>query len=172
MTTPTLPSARPTEIPIFDQSVGPDNQPRVLLASYTDYASAQRAVDHLSDEKFPVEHTAIVGNDLRLVEQITGRLTLARAALAGLASGAWFGLFIGLLLGIFATDGVGGWVGALLTGLIVGALWGALFGLLAHSLTGGRRDFTSASALVAKRYDVVVTASEAARAQQILSGLR
>ena len=75
------------------------------IGSYDTYLEAQRAVDYLSDEKFPVEHTTIVGNNLRQVEKITGRLTWGRAIAAGLASGAWFGLFVGDLLGIYATDG-------------------------------------------------------------------
>src|SRR6266545_3871360 len=79
--------------------------PSVMLATYPDYALAQRLVDYLSDNKFPVERTAIVGTDLRLVERVLGRLTIARAALAGAASGAWFGLFIGLLIGLFAETG-------------------------------------------------------------------
>src|SRR5579875_2636397 len=97
------------------------------VARFDDYAAAQRAVDQLSDDGFPVEHLDIVGSDLRLVERVTGRLTKGRAALAGAASGAWFGLLIGLLLGIFTT---GSWFGLLLVGLVVGAAWGATFGFL------------------------------------------
>src|SRR5438094_8182838 len=78
------------------------------VTSYADYAAAQRAVDRLSDDGFPVEHLDIIGSDLRLVERVTGRLTKARAAAAGAASGAWFGLLIGLLLSIFTT---GPWLG-------------------------------------------------------------
>ena len=70
----------------------------VEIASYATYLEAQKAVDHLSDEGFPVQHTAIVGTDLRSVERVTGRLTYARVALAGAASGVWFGAFVGLLL--------------------------------------------------------------------------
>src|SRR5690242_1778259 len=76
----------------------------VLVATYPDYQAAQRAVDYLSDVKFPVEHTAIVGTDLRLVEMVLGRLTVLRAALTGALTGAWFGLFIGLLFGVFTTQ--------------------------------------------------------------------
>src|SRR3954464_15875907 len=96
----------------------------VPVATYPDYPSAQRAVDYLSDNRFPVERTAIVGTDLRLVENVLGRLTTARAALAGAASGAWFGLFIGLLLGIFSNSN---WFGVIIFGILVGAVWGAVF---------------------------------------------
>jgi uncharacterized membrane protein len=122
------------------------------VASYDDYAVAQRAVDRLSDDGFPVEHLDIIGSDLRLVERVTGRLTKARAAAAGAASGAWFGLLIGFLLGIFTT---GPWFGLLVAGAVIGAAWGALFGFLGHAATRGTRDFASARTLVAMRYDIV-----------------
>ncbi len=62
------------------------------VARFDDYSSAQRAVDWLSDDGFPVEQLDIVGTDLRLVERVTGRLTKARAAAAGALSGMWDGL--------------------------------------------------------------------------------
>ena len=88
----------------------PSMDPRpsgLTIGTYDTYREAQRAVDYLSDEKFPVEHTTIVGNNLRQVEKITGRLTWGRALTAGLASGAWFGLFVGLLLGSSLTTATG-----------------------------------------------------------------
>jgi len=71
------------------------------LGVYDDYADAQRAVDFLSDEGFPVQNVLIVGTDLKQVERVTGRLTTSRVLTAGAASGAWLGLLVGLLLGIF-----------------------------------------------------------------------
>ena len=53
------------------------------VARFDDYEAAQRAVDQLSDNGFPVEKLDIVGSDLRLIERVTGRLTKARAAGAG-----------------------------------------------------------------------------------------
>jgi hypothetical protein len=73
------------------------------VAQFDDYDSAQRAVDRLSDDGFPVEKLDVVGSDLRLVERVTGRLTRMRAAGAGAASGLWLGLLFGLLIGLFAT---------------------------------------------------------------------
>ena len=150
-------------LPPATQGLGAPASPTVVVATYPDYAAAQQAVDYLSDNKFPVEKTAIVGTDLRLVENVIGRLTTARAALAGAASGAWFGLFIGLLFGIFSDSG---WLGILVVTILVGAVWGAIFGAIAHATTGGRRDFASRSSLQASQYAVTATtdASEEARA--------
>jgi hypothetical protein len=140
----------------------------VTVATYPDYEAAQRAVDYLSDNQFPIEHSMIVGTDLRLVEKVLGRLTTGRAALAGAASGAWFGLLIGLLLGIFTASA---WWVLLLTGLIIGAVWGAAFGAIAHAMTGGRRDFASRSSLEAGEYAVNVDPDHAEQARQLLTRL-
>ena len=53
------------------------------VASFATYPEAQHAVDMLSDEGFPVEHLAIVGTDLRQVENITGRMSWGRAIISG-----------------------------------------------------------------------------------------
>jgi hypothetical protein len=137
------------------------------IGSYERYADAQRTVDQLSDAGFPVEHTLIVGSDLRLVENVVGRLTVGRAALAGLVSGAWFGLLIGLIFGLFAEDGES-WLGLVLGSTALGAIFGAVFGAAAQAATGGRRDFASTQGLVAGRYDVLVAEDHASRAEELL----
>jgi len=164
---PPGPSGAPT-LPPATQGLGDAAGPTVVVASYPDYAAAQRAVDYLSDNKFPVEKTAIVGTDLRLVENVLGRLTTARAALAGAASGAWFGLFIGLLFGIFSDSG---WLSILIVTILVGAIWGAIFGAIAHATTGGRRDFASRSSLQASQYAVTATTDAAEEARALLTRL-
>lgn len=139
---------------------------RQTIARHGRYADAQRAVDHLSDSGFPVEGVGIVGSDLHLVEQVTGRLTSARAAMAGAGSGAWFGLFVGLLAGLFTTGPE--WVGLVLGGAAIGAVWGAIFGFIAHWATQGQRDFSSARGLVAEHYDVTVPDADEQRARTLI----
>ncbi|MDT4939500.1 MAG: hypothetical protein QOG80_3171 [Pseudonocardiales bacterium] len=166
MTASTRPFAAFTTPPRLDPAYTAWN----TIISYDDYAAAQRAVDRLSDDGFPVEHLDIIGSDLRLVERVTGRLTKARAAAAGAVSGAWFGLMIGLLLAIFTT---GAWYGLLIVGAVVGTAWGALFGFLGHTATRGARDFASARTLAAMRYDIVARDgyADAARSGLQLAGL-
>jgi hypothetical protein len=144
-------------------------RPSVTVADFETYAEAQRAVDYLSDNRFPVEHLSIVGNDLRLVENVLGRWTVPRAAGAGAVTGGWFGLLVGLLLSIFTDSG---WFGIIASAVIIGALWGAVFGAVAQAATRGQRDFTSRSTLQASRYAVTVSADNADDAYRILSGLR
>jgi hypothetical protein len=145
----------------------------VQVAAYDDYQQAQRAVDFLADEKFPVENVTLIGSDLRMVERVTGRLSWGRAIGAGAASGAWFGLFVGVLLGIFAPDG-SSWFGSVLSGLLIGLVFGAVFGAVGYAATQGKRDFTSTSQVVAGRYEVLCNPqfAEDARARLARLSLR
>jgi hypothetical protein len=142
-------------------------EPRRTVASFTTYAEAERSVDHLSDQKFPVERVSIVARDLKLVEQVTGRRGYLEAALQGLASGALIGVLIGWLFGIFDWfEPITSAFWLAIDGLWFGALVGALFGLLLHALSRGRRDFDSVAGLSADRYEILVddeVADEAAR---------
>ncbi|KZS57069.1 general stress protein [Mycobacterium ostraviense] len=139
-----------------------------LVASFDSYDAAQELVDRMSDGGFPVEHVRIVGDGLRTVERVTGRMTKGKAALAGAASGAWIGALIGLLFLLFAVGPLWLWVWVLLLPIAFGALWGAIFGFAAHASTGGKRDFTSEQTLLARRYHVYVTAEYADHAARFL----
>ena len=72
------------------------------LGVFEKYVDAQKAVDTLSDNQFPVENCLIVGTDLKQMERVTARLTWGRVALGGLLSGVWLGLFVGLILSLFS----------------------------------------------------------------------
>jgi hypothetical protein len=143
------------------------------VASFDRYPEAERAVDFLADRRFPVERVSIVGRDLEYVEQVTGRMTLGRAALNGALTGALIGVLVGWLFGLF------NWFDPLvsafwlaLDGLWFGALVGALMGLLLHALSRGRRDFSAVGGMRANRYEVLVDAAVADEAEHLLSELQ
>ena len=138
------------------------------LATYDDYASAQKTVDYLSDEKFPVEHLMIVGTDLKRVERITGRLTTGRVALGGVLSGLWFGLFVGLVFTFFTS---GDDLATIASTVLIGAVFGLVWALAGYAATRGQRDFASVTQVVATRYEVLVEHKVAARARELLAGL-
>jgi hypothetical protein len=140
----------------------------VPVTSYASYEEAQRAVDHLSDEGFPVQGVRIVGVGLRLVEQVLGRLTTLGAAGRGALAGAWFGLLIGLFFGIFA-PGTMSFLAIVLWAVLWGAVAGALYGTVSHALTRGQRDFVSMAQLAADRYEVQVPADLADRARALIA---
>src|SRR4051812_41114048 len=99
---------------------------RRTVAAGAKYEDAERAVDWLSDQGFPVERVSIVGTGLRSVEQVLGRVTTGRAAAMGAAQGAWLGLLFGLLFGLFFSGAA--FFGVVLYGLVAGILWGSVWG--------------------------------------------
>ena len=142
---------------------------RRTVATYSSYREAERAVDWLSDQGFPVQRIAIVGTGLRYVEQVAGRVSTAQAALSGATQGIFIGLLFALLFGLFFTGP--GFLGLLLYGVLLGAVVGALFGALGHVALGGRRDFASVANTQADRYEIQVDESAAAEAQDLLARL-
>jgi hypothetical protein len=152
------------------RSISPSSRSRRTVATYQTYAEAQRAVDYLSDQNFPVQRVAIVAEGLRFVEQVTGRLGYGQAALNGALSGAVIGALFGFIFGLF--DLITPLVSALnlaLFGIIFGALIGAVIGLITYAFSGGQRDFTSTSGMQADRYLVMVDDEVAGEAEQLLT---
>lgn len=138
-----------------------------ILGTYETYPEAQGVVDRLAKREFPVKQLAIVGNDLKTVERVTGKLTYGRAAGAGAASGAWFGLFFGLIMFLFSDNpGAIAFVGA---ALLIGAGFGMIFGIVSYAMNRSRRDFTSTHQVIASNYQIVVDPSLALRAQELLA---
>ncbi len=135
------------------------------LTEVADYAEAQRLVDYLSDNGFPVEHTRIIGTGIRSVEQVTGRQTNARAAARGAGAGAWVGFLVGLLFFFFVV-GPGWWL-MILTAVVMGAVGGAMVGFFSHWSTRGARDFTSVRRLDAANYEVEVAAAYYTEARRV-----
>lgn len=151
---------------------GPDDARSVpkgdTVGSYTSYLDAQKAVDYLADQQFPVQLVSIVGNDLKMVERVTGRLTYPRVALSGALSGMWFGLFVGVMLSFFSTTP--GYF-SIVTSVLMGAAFFMLFGIVTYAMQRGKRDFTSTSQVVATGYDVVVSSEAANEARRLLHQL-
>ncbi len=137
------------------------------VGSYPTYAEAQKAVDYLSDNQFPVQHVTIVGVDLMQVERVIGRLTWGKVLLTGIASGAWLGVFIGLLLGMFT----GNLAGAIVAAIPAGVLFGLITSAIPYWMSKGTRDFSSTMQLVAGRYDVLCDPQSAEQARDMLSRL-
>ena len=142
---------------------------RRTIASYTDYRDAERAVDWLSDQGFAVERGAIIGTGLRSVEQVTGRMTVGRAALVGAGEGTLIGALIALLFGLFFSGPDFGEL--LLYSLVVGASFGAITGAIIQAITGDGRNFVSAMSVATDHYEVQVDEDAAAEATRILDAM-
>ena len=139
-----------------------------VVATYATYAEAQAAVDVLAKADFPVRQLSIVGNDLKTVERVTGKLSYGRVALGGAASGAWLGIFFGLLFFIFSPTGSS--LPFVFAAVLIGAGFGMLFGLVSYAVNRRRRDFTSTMQVIATNYQVVVDHALVNKARNMLSG--
>jgi hypothetical protein len=138
------------------------------IGSYDTYKEAQRAVDHLADNEFPVQDVTIVGVEPMVVERVAARLTWGRVLGTGAASGAWFGLFVGLLLSLFSATGG---LAPILLGIGSGVVFGLAWSAVQYGATRGQRDFISHSQLVARRYDVLCKPRNAELGRTLLLNL-
>lgn len=139
-----------------------------VVSTYDHYADAMRAVDRLARADFPVSEVSIMGNDIRSVERVTGKLSYGRVALMGAFSGAYLGLFLGLLLFLFQPDNQG-IAGLFIAAIVIGAGFGMLFGVLSYAMNRNRRDFSSVMQFVATRYDLITAPELIGQARGILS---
>jgi hypothetical protein len=138
------------------------------IGNFQSYLDAQKAVDFLADSKFPVQRVSILGNELKTVERVTGRLSYPKVALASAATGAWFGFFVGLILMLF---GDGETYLSIVPAMALGAVFWMLFGVITYAFQRGKRDFTSTSQVVASSYDVIVEPQVAGEARRLLGQL-
>ena len=159
MSTPSPFSRRPLAFPTIPRGD--------ILGTYETYPEAQAVVDRLAKAEFPVKQLSIVGSGLKTVERVTGKLSNARAAGAGAASGAWLGTFFGLVLFLFTPTGASiVYVGA---AVLIGAGFGMIFGLVSYALKRRRHDFTSINQVLASQYEVIIDPTLTIRAQELLA---
>lgn len=133
------------------------------VASFPSYEAAQKAVSALIAADVPARDIAIVGQGLRSIERITGRLGYATAARSGAVNGVLLGLLFSFIfvLGMPTVQ-----IGAFLGVMLIGVAFGMLLSLVTYSLVRRRRDFVSVMQVAADRYEVCVAAKSIHRARQ------
>jgi xanthosine utilization system XapX-like protein len=135
------------------------------VASFPSYEAAQKAVSSLIAADIPARDIAIVGQGLRSVERITGRLGYAAAARSGAVNGLLLGLLFSAILVIGSPSvPIQAFVGVLFVGIAIGML----MSIVAYSFVRRRRDYASVMQVVADHYEVTVTDNSLGRARQIL----
>lgn len=140
----------------FPQSVG----------IFNSYADAQKAVDYLADERFPVQNLAIVGTDLKSVERVLGRKSWSTVLSQGVSSGISTGLLVGLVMLLFAKPPSVALM--LVSCLAIGIAIGIAFAAVGYAMTRGKRDFTSVTQTVATKYEVLCEHKVAVQAREML----
>jgi len=136
-----------------------------VVASFPTYEAAQKAVSTLIAADIPARDIAIVGQGLRSIERITGRLGYASAARTGAINGVLLGLLFSAILVLGSpTVPIQAFVGVLFVGVAIGML----MSIIAFALVRRRRDFASVMQVVADRYEVSVADGSVQRARQVL----
>jgi hypothetical protein len=135
------------------------------VANFPTYEAAQKAVSSLIAADIPARDIAIVGQGLRSIERITGRLGYASAARSGAVNGLLLGLLFSAILVIGSPSvPIQAFVGVLFVGIAIGML----LSIVTYSFVRRRRDYASVMQVVADHYEVTVTDNSVHRARQVL----
>ena len=135
------------------------------VASFPTYEAAQKAVSSLIAADIPAREIAIVGQGLRSIERVTGRLGYASAARSGAINGLLLGLLFSAILVIGSPSvPIQAFVGVLFVGIAIGML----MSLVTYSFVRRRRDYASVMQVLADHYEVTVTSASVQRARQVL----
>lgn len=135
------------------------------VTSVREYEAAQKAVSTLIAGDVPARNIAIVGQGVRTVERVTGKLGYATAA----RSGAVNGVLIGLLLSAILVIGNPEAPIQLFVGFVfIGVALGMIMSLVTYAIVRRRRDFASVTQMAADHYEVTVLPDSLAKAREVL----
>ena len=136
-----------------------------IVASTREYEAAQKMVSKLIAEDIPARDIAIVGQSVRTVERVTGRLGYAAAARSGAINGILIGLFLSAIL-VLGNPEV---PMQLFIGFVfIGVALGMLLSLVTYAIVRRRRDFASVTQFAADHYEVRVQKSSLPKARLAL----
>ena len=137
------------------------------IGVYTTYGDAQKAVDSLADQNFPVGNLAIVGTDLKLIERVTGRKTWGTVLTQGVSSGLSTALMVALIMWFITPER--SVLSIFAMALLVGIGIGVAFAAIGHLASKGQRDFTSVSQTIPSKFEILCEHKVAADARALLS---
>ncbi len=135
------------------------------VASSREYEAAQKNVSKLIAGEVPARDIVIVGQGVRTIERVTGKLGYAAAA----RSGAVNGVLIGLLLSAIMLFGTPDAPLSLFLGFVfIGVALGMIMSLVTYAIVRRRRDFASVTQMAADHYEVRVQPGSLVKARQVL----
>lgn len=140
----------------------PDGQ---KIGTYKNREEVNQAVARLSEAGVPVQGLFIVGNNIRQVELIAGKMTYPKAALSGAVSGAVFGGFISVIMALVTNTS---FLANALTAIPLGIAFWMLSGVLSVSRNKNRGSFITKPQMIAESYDLMAVGPIAHQARQAL----
>lgn len=139
------------------------------VASVRDYEAAQKTVSKLIAGEVPARDIAIVGQGVRTIERITGRLGYAAAARSGAVNGVLIGLLLSAVLVIGNPDAP---IQLFVGFVFIGVALGMILSLITYAIVRRRRDFASVTQLAADHYEVTVLPTSLAKAREVVGDQR
>ncbi|UNK69788.1 general stress protein [Microbacterium sp. H1-D42] len=136
-----------------------------VIASTRDYEAAQKTVSKLIAGEVPARDIAIVGEGVRTVERVTGKLGYAAAARSGATNGVLIGLVLSAIM-LFGNPEAP--ITLFLGFILVGVALGMIMSLITYAIVRRRRDFASVSQMLADHYEVRVQAASLAKARSVV----
>src|SRR5690606_33668922 len=133
------------------------------------YEVAQKTVSKLISGEVPARDIAIVGQGVRTVERVTGKLGYAAAARSGAINGVLIGLVLSAIMLFGNPDAP---ISLFLGFILVGVALGMIMSLITYSIVRRRRDFASMTQMLADHYEVRVQAASLAKARQVMGSER
>ncbi|CAH0131515.1 hypothetical protein SRABI121_00780 [Microbacterium sp. Bi121] len=135
------------------------------VASVREYEAAQKTVSKLIAADVPARDIAIVGQSVRTIERVTGRLGYAAAARSGAVNGVLIGLLLSAILVIGNPDAP---IQLFVGFVFIGVALGMILSLVTYAIVRRRRDFASVTQLAADHYEVTVAPDSLAKARAAL----
>lgn len=135
------------------------------VASVREYEAAQKTVSKLIAAEVPARDIAIVGQSVRTIERVTGRLGYAAAARSGAVNGVLIGLLLSAILVIGNPDAP---IQLFVGFVFIGVALGMILSLVTYAIVRRRRDFASVTQLAADHYEVTVMPVSLAKAREAL----
>ncbi|WP_404472685.1 general stress protein [Microbacterium aerolatum] len=135
------------------------------VASVREYEAAQKTVSKLIAAEVPARDIAIVGQGVRTIERVTGRLGYAAAARSGAVNGVLIGLLLSAILVIGNPDAP---IQLFVGFVFIGVALGMILSLVTYAIVRRRRDFASVTQLAADHYEVTVLPASLAKAREAL----
>ncbi|MBM7051093.1 MULTISPECIES: general stress protein [unclassified Rothia (in: high G+C Gram-positive bacteria)] len=135
------------------------------LTSHRSRDELNTAVARLTDGGVPAQALFIVGNNIRQVEVIAGKITYAKAALSGAISGATFGALISVVMALVTNTSI---LANALTAVPLGIAFWMLTGVLSVARMKNKDAFATRATTVAESYDLMVVPQYSQQARQIL----